>query len=161
MNGLFQVVPTSTVVTRQTPISLGWKNIFYKGVYGRVRTKVYRGYLLGKYLTEVFGKVRYGLNTLPNTPVKFDTASIPYRTSVWFGTNSTPVPDTSARVCRGCLPYRRGSVRPQYRAKHSGIVRYELDTGARHFAKLGTTSLPVPDTSVSSVRPRYPHPTLR
>lgn len=27
----------------------------HKGVFGRVRTKVHRGYVLGKYPTEVFG----------------------------------------------------------------------------------------------------------
>ena len=50
---------------------------------GRIRTfiKVCQGYLLGKYSTEVFGEVRYGLNTLLNTPV-------------WFGSNPIPVPDT-------------------------------------------------------------------
>ena len=36
------------------------------------------------YSTEALGKVRYGLNTLPNTPVR-------------SGTDSTRVPDTSVR----------------------------------------------------------------
>ena len=70
---------------------------------------MYRGCLFDKYPTEVLRRVRYGLNTLPDTPVR-------------FGTNS------------------------------SGKVRYALDTGARHFGKFGTTSIPIPDTSVSSVR---------
>ena len=35
----------------------------------------------GKHPAQVFGKVRYGLNILPNTPVR-------------FGTRSIPVPDT-------------------------------------------------------------------
>ena len=95
------------------------------------------GYTGGIYPT---GVVRYGLNTLPNTPV-------------WFGTNSIPVPDTSVRVHRGYLSYRSGSVRPQYSTEHSGMVWYELDTGTRHFGKFGTTSIPVPHTSVSSARP--------
>ena len=51
----------------------------FQGCWGR--TREYRGCLLGKYRTEVFGKVRYGLNTLPNTPVR-------------FGMNSIPVPGT-------------------------------------------------------------------
>ena len=55
-----------------------------KGVFGRVRTKVYWGYLLDKYPTQVFRRARCGLNTLPHTPVR-------------FGTNSIPVPDPS--VC--------------------------------------------------------------
>ena len=37
--------------------------------------------------------------------------------------------------------------------EHSGKVRYELDTGTRHFGMFGTTLIPVPDISVSSVRP--------
>ena len=53
-----------------------------KGMFGKVRTKVYRGYLLGKYPTEPYRSVRNGRNSLQNTPV-------------WFGTNSIPVPDTS------------------------------------------------------------------
>ena len=56
--------------------------IIQKGMFDRVRIKVYRGYLLGAYPVEVFGKVRYGLNTLPDTPV-------------CFGANSIPVFDTS------------------------------------------------------------------
>lgn len=50
----------------------------FKGVFGGVSTKVHR-WLLGKYPTEVLGKVRYGLNTLPKTPVRFGMVSIPYR----------------------------------------------------------------------------------
>ena len=51
-------------------------------VVGYVR-RVYREYLLGKYCIEISGevKVRYGLNVLPNIPVR-------------FGTNSILVPDT-------------------------------------------------------------------
>ena len=59
------------------------KNLFFKGMFDRVRIKVYRGYLLGVYPVEVFGKVRYGFNTLPDTPV-------------CFGANSIPVLDNSA-----------------------------------------------------------------
>ena len=47
---------------------------------------------------------------------------------------------------------RNNSVRPQCPTEESGKVRYELHTGTRHFGKFGTTSIPVPDTSVSSVR---------
>ena len=32
-------------------------------------------------------------------------------------------------------------------------MRYGLDTGTQHLGKFGTTSIPVPDTSVSSVIP--------
>ena len=36
--------------------------------------------------------------------------------------------------------------RNRYRSKHSSMVRYQLDSGSRHFGKFGTTSIPVPDT---------------
>ena len=63
-----------------------------------------------------------------------------------FGTTSIPIPATSVRVYRGYLPYQRGSVHPQYSSHPSGMVRYEFDTGTRHFGKFGTTPIPVPDT---------------
>ena len=48
-----------------------------KVVFGRVRTKVYRGYLLCKYPTEPYRSVRYGRNnTLRKTLVRFDTSSV-------------------------------------------------------------------------------------
>ena len=47
-----------------------------KAVFGRVRIKVFRGYLLCKHPTEIFGNVRYGLNNVPNTPVLFGTTSL-------------------------------------------------------------------------------------
>ena len=53
-----------------------------KGMFGRVRTKLYRGYSLVKYPTEHCRSVRYDRNTLRNTPVR-------------FGGNSKPVPETS------------------------------------------------------------------
>ena len=34
-----------------------------------------------------------------------------------------------------------------------GIARYELETGTRQYGKFGMTSIPVPDNSVSAVRP--------
>ena len=42
---------------------------------------------------------------------------------------------------------------------HTGSVGTGTDfhTGTRHFGKLGTTSIPVPDTSVSSVRHQHRH----
>ena len=48
-----------------------------KGMFGRVRTKLYRGGFLGKYPTGPYRRVRYGLNILPNTPVRFGTTSTP------------------------------------------------------------------------------------
>lgn len=37
------------------------------GVFGTVPTEVF----FRKYLTEVFGELRYGLKILPNTPIRF------------------------------------------------------------------------------------------
>lgn len=55
------------------------KEVIYEDVFkvcsAGIRTTVYWGYLLGKILTEVLCKVRYGFNTPPNA-------------LVWFGTNS-------------------------------------------------------------------------
>ena len=64
-----------------------------KGVIGRVFRTCQRRLgenWLGEHPTEAFGKVRYGLNALPNTPVR-------------FGTTSIQAPDTSV-----------SSIRPQY-----------------------------------------------
>lgn len=58
-------------------------------MFGRVRTKGSRGHSPSKNPNEVFGKVRYGLNTLLNAPVR-------------FGINLIPGPDTS--VCSVCPP---------------------------------------------------------
>ena len=92
--------------------------------------------------------------TLPNHTRVFGTVAIPVpNTPVRFGTNSIPVPDTSVSSVRpqywyptirsgyytvygGYSPDRSGSVRPKY-----------LTVG-----KFGTTSIPVPGTSVSSVQ---------
>ena len=109
--------------------------------------------------------VRYGLNTLPNTPVclgtntpvRFGTNSVPVpRHDSGFGTTSIPVPGTSVRVYSGYLPYQSGSVRPQYATEHSSMLGYELHTSTRHFGtlgKFGTTSTPVPDASVGFGNP--------
>ena len=70
---------------------------------GIVRTEVYRGDVLGKYPTEVFGKVRYGLNIPPpNTPV-------------WFGTSSIPVPYPSVTSVRSPKVVSR---------VYTGIIQY-------------------------------------
>ena len=57
-------------------------------MFGGVHATAYRGYSLGKYSADVPGKVRYGPNTPPNTPVKIGTNSIPAgtRPSGKFGT---------------------------------------------------------------------------
>ena len=62
-------------------------------MFGRVHTKVYRGDLFGKYPTEPYRSVRCGRNTLPNTPLR-------------FGTKSIPVPETPASSVRPleCTP---------------------------------------------------------
>ena len=78
-----------------------------------------------------------------------------------FGMTSIPVPDTSVI-----------SVRHQYRYRTLRQVRHDMDTGTAstgtdfhtgtgHFANFGITSIPVRDTSVSSVRYQYRCRTLR
>ena len=98
---------------------------FTKGLFGRVRTKAYRGYWLGKYPTEMFRTIRY--DTLPTCSVGFGTASIPYQN------------------------VRYGSAR--YPTEMFGRVRYGLDTLPTNPARFGTNSIPVTDTSVTSIRP--------
>ena len=104
---------------------------------------------LPQYPTEHSDMVRYELNTTTRYNGK-------------FGKTSKPVPDTSVVPYlvryRYFLDNNTGGtgicwVRPHYRAEHSGMVRYELNTCTRHFGKFGTTSIPVPDTSVTSVCP--------
>ena len=71
----------------------------------RVRTKVFRGYLLGLCPTKVFGKVRYGLSTLPNTQVRFSTKSV-------------PVPDTSVASVHPPKRIPRVAVNPTEQTDH-------------------------------------------
>ena len=128
-------------------------------------------YLFGKYPTEVLGKVRhgpqystehsvwFGTNSIrvPDTPV--NSARFQYRhPNTWVCSVRPQYRYPTLRqgcytVYRGYLPYRSGSVRPQYPTEQSGMVRDELDTCTRHLCKFGTTSIPVPDTSVCSVHP--------
>ena len=78
-----------------------------------------------------------------------------------FGTASIPLPETLI-----------SSVRHQYRYRTLRYVRYDVNTGTGgagtdfrtgtgHFGMFGTTSIPVPDISVSSVRHQYRYRKLR
>ena len=101
---------------------------------------------------QCLGKARCGVNALPNTPVT-------------FGTNSISVPDSSVSSVQP--PYRQAIIPQGYTggnyptewAAASSVPcgtsphGYELDAGTQHFGKFGTTSIPVPETSVSPVRP--------
>ena len=92
--------------------------IIFKGMFGRVRTKVYRGYLLGKYPAEPYRSVPVG-----------------------FGTNSKPVPETSVSSVRPfkCTP---GAGIPSTAIPGVPVfAQYGLDIGTRHFGKFGTTSI--------------------
>ena len=102
-----------------------------------------------------------------------------------FGTTSIPVPDTSVSSVRhqyryralqevryihtgtvhfgkfgtiwmryGCR-YRRYRYRLSYRYRTLWEARYNITTGTGHFGKFGTKSIPLPDTSVCSVRHTY------
>ena len=112
-----------------------------------------------QYPTEHSGMVPYKLNTGTR----------------YFGklsTTSKSLPDASIRSVRPQYRYVRYrypayrytldhnagstgicSVRPQYPTEHSGMVWYDFNTGTRHFGKIGTSSIPVPDNSVSLARP--------
>ena len=78
------------------------------------------------------------------------------------------------RVCSVRYVRRRtaGIYRRYYRYRALRYVRYDTNTGIGHFGKFGTiwipvppvpiqTFIPVPDTSVSSVRHQYRYRTLR
>ena len=87
------------------------------------------------------------------------------------GTNSAVVcsvgsiPKYAGRVCSvNTLPnysVRFGTASIPYRTRQTGKVRYETDTDTRHFGKFGTTSIPVPDTWGTSVRPPYRYVALQ
>ena len=132
---------------------------FTKGLFGRVRTKAYRGYWLGKYPTEMFRTIRY--DTLPTCSVGFGTASIPYQ-NVRYGSVRYPTEmldrvryglDTLPKcsVWFGTIPYRnvrQGSVRPRYPTDQSCEVWYELDTGNRHFGNFNTPTKNTPGMGI-------------
>ena len=95
-----------------------------------------------QYPTEHSGKVRNEL----------DTGT---RHLGMFGTTSMPVPDASVRVLYRVpgvftLPKWSGAASIPYQT-----IRYGSIQTRHHFGKFGTASIPVHDTSVSSVRPRY------
>lgn len=95
-----------------------------KCVFGMVRTKVYLRGSRGKCRINVLGNVGYGLNTIRNTPVGFDT-------------NSMPSPDTSLQPSNHpheldfptpsqCIPPRRPITEAVHRAgrpEHEGVLR--------------------------------------
>ena len=67
-----------------------------RSVFNRVPSQLYRAYSLGNYRTDVFRIACCGIISLPNTPVLFETNSIPVPdTLIRFGTLSIPVPNTS------------------------------------------------------------------
>ena len=123
--------------------------------------------MLDNYPPEPYRGVRYGRNILPDTPLRFDTNSIPIpETSVSSGRIRYRYP--GYRYTLDCNAGGTGifSVRPQYATEHTGIVRYDLrrevlDTSvssvrtqyrSRQVVTSGTTSTPIPDKSISSVR---------
>ena len=105
---------------------------------------IYRRYY--RYRTPRY--VRYGVNTGTGNFGK-------------FGTTSIPVPETSVSSVRHRYRYRRCRYRLSYRYRTLRQVRYDVNTGTRHFGEFGTLSIPVPETSVSSVRHQYRYRILR
>ena len=69
---------------------------------------------------------------------------------VWFGINTGPYSSV-----RHQNRYRRYRYMYLYRYQTLRQVRYTSINGTEHFDKLDTTSIPVPDTSVSSIRHPY------
>ena len=62
---------------------------------------------------------------------------------------------------RGVLgPVHSVACRRYHRDQTLRYVRYHIKTGARNFGMFGTLSIPVPDTSVSSLRHQYWYGTL-
>lgn len=93
------------------------------GVFGRVRSIVYRRYFLGKYPTEVFGKVRHGLSTLQSTPVRLGMYEVD--TGTWhFGMFDTPTKNTPA-MYRYTIP-NTPLLRNIYRRKFPRSERYRI-----------------------------------
>ena len=72
-----------------------------------------------------------------------------------------PVPNTWVSSVRHGYRYRRYRFRLSYRYHTLRQVRCSINTGTGHFGKFGTASIPVPDTSVSSVQYQYQYRTLR
>lgn len=73
---------------------------------------------------------RHGLNTLPNSPIRFGTSSmipVPDTSQSSVRQRTIPVPDTSQSSAR--LPYRSPTLIK---------VWYDDLTGTRHFPKFGT-----------------------
>ena len=78
-----------------------------------------------------------------------------------FGTTSIPEPETSANSGTTLMPVPKTSESSvhQYRYRKLPKVRY-INTGTENFGKFGTPPIPVPDSSVNSVRRLYRFRTL-
>ena len=135
--------------------------------------------MLGTHPNQVFVLVRYGLDTGTRHFGKFGMTSIPIPDTRYvrynmntgtrqfgkFGmTHRHPTFPHDLNTCtrhfgKGipgvfALPKWFGTTSiPRTQVK----VRYDLNTGTRHLEKFGTTSIPAPDTSVTSVRPPKKH----
>ena len=82
---------------------------------------------------------------------------LPYHTEklVTFGTVSIPVPRSSVRSVRNSYRYRWCRYDNPYRYREVRYVRYDVRTGTEKFGTFGTMSIPVPRSSVRSVRCPY------
>ena len=106
----------------------------------------------------------------PVSPVPVPVwASIPYR-EAWlvrygvytgtekfgtFGTMPVPVPRFSGRSVRSSYRYRWCRYDNPYRYREVRYVRYDVRTRTEDFGTFGTSSVPVPRSSVRSVRCPY------
>ena len=144
------------------PAFLAERTCFRMGVFSTVRTEAYHRYMppvlpvpdtsvssvQHQYRYRTLRYVRYDINTVTGHFGK-------------FGTRSIPIPDSSISPVRHGYRYRRYRYRLSYWYRTLRPFRYNINTGTGYFGNFGTTSIPVPDTSVSSVRDQYRYRTLR
>ena len=134
------------------PAFLAERTCFRMGVFSTVRTEAYHRYMppvlpvpdtsvssvQHQYRYRTLRYVRYDINTVTGHFGK-------------FGTRSIPIPDSSISPVRHGYRYRRYRYRLSYWYRTLRPFRYNINTGTGYFGNFGTTSIPVPDTSVSSV----------
>ena len=120
--------------------------------------------------------VRYGTSRvtppvlpLPDSPVRSVGHQFYFGN---FGTTSIPVAEPSATSVGHGYRYRRYRYRLSYRYRTLRSLRCDLNTSTGYFGNFGTTwvpvppvpvqtFIPVPETSVTSVRHQYRYRTLR
>ena len=145
MSGVFTLFDTSCNIILGMCICKGES----KGMFGRVRTKVYREYVLGNYSTEPYRSVWYGHSTISNTPVKFSICELDTGTR-HFGKGISGVFTLPKRFGTASIRYRTfryGLVRTRYRSPPVRQVRFDLKNKCPTLGYFGTTSSRYPTLS--------------